>query len=196
MNNTVNGLADFDEEFDAEDLDDDLENESLFIAELDDALREKLTDTPWTSRFATLSEETPWEERVQLYQALRDGKALPDDATFFLIAWAIESLIEERLFAMYDNVYAKRFEQIRRAHGLAEDENWEPGEGPREYQDLYTEMETASHALARAAYQRFGEERMLDLLKQQPEQADRQYEAGHAYLEKMINESMLRKYTE
>jgi hypothetical protein len=163
---------------------------SIFIAELDDALQQRLAGTKWEAMLTKFTDATPWEDRIALYQALRAEHVFPDDATYFLIAWAIEALAMERADDLYETMYAKRFETIRRAHGLDEDEEWEPGTGPKEYEALDAEYADAVNAISRSTYQRFGEHKMADLLEKDPDEANRRYEAGHTYINDVIDESL------
>ncbi|HEX2948113.1 MAG TPA: hypothetical protein VHV83_00845 [Armatimonadota bacterium] len=164
---------------------------SVFMAELDGALRRKLAGTPWVSRIEQLDKPHSWEERVAFYQDLRKENVLPNEATYFLIAWAIEALAQERVDHVYDTVYAKRFESIRKAHGLRDNEEWEPGKGPKEYEALDKEFSQAVDAISRSTYQRFGEHKMADLLEKNPDEANRLYEAGHDYIDNLIDEDIL-----
>lgn len=164
---------------------------SVFMAELDDALQRKYAGTPWEARISRFDEDTPWEERIALYQAFRAEKLLPPEATYFLIAWAIEALAQERGDHLYETMYEKRFEMIRRAHGLREDDEWEPGKGPKEYEALDAEFDKAVDAICRSTYQRFGEHKMVDLLEKDPDEANRIYEAGHDYIDKLIDAEIL-----
>ena len=157
-----------------------------FIDEVDSALRRKLAGTPWEEQATQMMEDTPWDERIAFYQALHDAKALPEAATYFLVSWALESLADERIDELYDTQYESRFTKIKIAHGLAEDDDWEPGEGPAEYEALDQEFTQAAEALMQNTYQHFGEQRILVHLRTDPVKANKQFEQGQKYIDELI----------
>lgn len=177
-----------DEEIFLEDL---FDEEAMFIAELDEMLCHHFAGTKWEAPMTKLSEDTPWEERIALFQELQNEKALPENATYFLIAWAIESYAEEQIDALYESTYAQRFEKIRGAHGLKEDEEWEPGTGPAEYEELDKEFSAAADVIARTAYQHFCEDSILELIENDPDTATAKYEEGQKYINDKIDEDDL-----
>ena len=162
--------------------------QSIFIAELDDTMQEKLTGTKWEARIGMLNEDTPWQERIALYQLLRADEMFPAEACYFLLVWAIESMAQERIDELYNAQYAVRVDKIRQIHGLAENEGWEPGEGPVEFQELETEFSQAVDAILRASYQFVGEHEIADLIENDPDEAQRRYNEGNEFFEKLFYE--------
>ena len=154
-----------------------------FVLDLDDALQAELEGTEWESQVGKLDEDTPLEERVLLYQQIRDAGVLPDDAAFFLIAWTVETIAEERVQALYAAQYAARFERLAKEHGLDEDklEVMDPDELPEDYRALQLEFAQSIDALMAATFQSFGEHKMASLYKMQQEEFDRRYDAGYTY---------------
>ncbi|HEY3379686.1 MAG TPA: hypothetical protein VGL77_19605 [Armatimonadota bacterium] len=184
-------LFDADEFGDAgEFLGDFPDERTIFMAELDDALQRKFAGTKWEARLNVMNEETSWEERIALYQALREEKEIPEEAIYFLIAWAIEAMAEERIDETFQSSYAARLAKIKHAHGMEEDDEWEPGSGPAEYEALHAEFLKAVEAIGRAAYQKFGEHKMVERLESDPEEADRIYEAGYNYINELIDQDL------
>lgn len=169
-------------------LEDLFDEEAMFIAELDEMLCRHFSGTKWEAQITDLSEDTPWEERIALFQELQNEKALPENATYFLIAWAIESYAEEQIDTLYELSYASRFDKIRCAHGLKEDEEWEPGTGPAEYEELDKEFSATADVIARTAYQHFCEDNILDLIENDPDTATAKYEEGQKYINDKIDE--------
>ena len=154
-----------------------------FILDLDDALMDEVEGSEWEDQVGELSEDTPMPERIALYQRLRDAGAIPEDAAFFLIAWAIESVAEGRVDEIYANQFAARFERVMDEEGLDEDliETMGPEELPQSYRELQLELAQAIDALEVATLQSFGEQKMAALYKSDPEEFDRRYDEGYAY---------------
>ena len=184
-------------DFEIDDLTDTLafgeegpDEQSLFIVELDDALQDKLAGTKWEERLSLLSEDTPWEERITLYQALRAEEVFPAEACYFLIVWAIESLAQSHIDELYNAQYAARVDKMRRQHGLSEEDEWGPGEGPAEFQQLEAEFSQAVEAILRATYQHVGEHQIAELIDKDPEEAQRRYEAGNDFIQKLFDEQV------
>jgi len=154
-----------------------------FVLDLDDALMAEVEGTEWEAKVGELSEETPMPERIALYQQLRDAGAVPEDAAFFLITWAIESVAEERVDEIYATQFAARFEHVMEEEGLDEDliETMEPEELPQTYRELQLELAQAIDALEVATLQAFGEHKTAALYKAEPEEFDRRYDEGYAH---------------
>jgi len=154
-----------------------------FVLDLDDALTAELEGTEWEARAEALDEDTPIEDRIRLYQQIRDAGVLPDDAAFFLIAWPVEIIAEERVQDIYQSQYNARFEQLAEEHGLDEDTLavLEDEELPAEYRALQLEFAQVVDALMVAALQSFGEHKMASLYKTNPEEFDTRYDEGYAY---------------
>lgn len=154
-----------------------------FVLDLDDALLDEVSGTEWEDEVGKLSEDTPMPDRIALYQRLRDAGAVPENAAFFLIAWAVESVAEERVDELYANQFATRFERVMDEEGLDEDliEIMEPEELPQSYRELQLELAHAIDALEVATLQAFGEHKMAALYKSDPEEFDRRYDEGYAY---------------
>jgi hypothetical protein len=47
---------------------------------------------PWYGAWMNLSSEAPAEERLSVYQAIRDAGSLPEEAGFYLVAWQIDTM--------------------------------------------------------------------------------------------------------
>ena len=164
-------------------FDEFFEEDDDLMLDLDDALEAELEDTEWEAKIAELDDATPMEQRVRLYQQIRDAGVLPDDAAFFLIAWAVESIAEDRVQELYSSQYAVRFEQLAEEHGLDEDmlAVMEQDELPEDYRSLQLEFAQAVDSLAVATFQAFGEHKMAALYKTDAEEFDRRYDEGYAH---------------
>jgi hypothetical protein len=100
--------------------------------------------------FSVLAEgllKVTWQEHLEVGLAIYDAGRMPLDAGFFWVArFLLESSGpgEERVQALWAREFQDRFEAVRKQHGLAEDEDWPPGQGPAEYEALNAEFEEAT----------------------------------------------------
>ena len=154
-----------------------------FVLDLDDALSAELEGTEWEAGAKALNEEMPPEERVAFYQQVRAAGVLPEEATFFLVTWAVETIAEERVNEVFNQQYAARFERLADEHGLDEDmlAVLETDELPADYRALQLEFAQTVDALVVATFQSFGEHKMASMYKMKPEDFDRRYDEGYAY---------------
>lgn len=169
----------------------DLDNDYDLIADLDDALHDALAGTPWEEDIHQLTPETPMETRVRLYQDIRKADTLTHEATFFLIAWAIETIANERAVELLEARYQPRFDEMERRFNLPEDVLDHLESAPPEYRALHLEFGQAAHSLFIATFQAFGEHKMASLLRQQPEEFDRLYNAGYEFFLGPADESAM-----
>src|SRR5262245_60006851 len=106
---------------------------------IDETLARMLDPLPvkpgWFDAWRRLERDASDLERLKVYRALRDSGVLPDDAGFYLVSWQVDEIANDlaasRLRAIDD-----RLKEIEAAHGLREGEIWEPGEAPREYEEV------------------------------------------------------------
>src|SRR5947209_7217004 len=117
---------------------------------------------PWYEAWLRLGPGSTEEERLAVYRAVRDAGSVPEEAAFYLVSWQIDAITlrhaEEALRG-----YEDRVEAVRRAHGLAEDDYWPPGEGPPDYQEAQRQLHDAWEALYAATLDELGEEEMARL---------------------------------
>lgn len=162
----------------------DLQDEAdAFIEELDEELLLALEDTDWQQRVGELTLDTPLEERVALYQQIRNAGVLPDEATFFLIAWALQEIASERVLELFDAQYAARFARMEEKYHI-DPSAYIAGElpdVPQEYEALNLEFNQAAKSLHVATMQTFGEHKMASLHNSQPETFNERYFAGEAF---------------
>jgi hypothetical protein len=145
------------------------------------AILEGRTEQPgWYEAWRRLTAESTDEERLSVYQAVRDSGLVPKDAGFYLVSWQIgqmaELLAETALREIDD-----RLEAIRTAHGLGEDDYWSPGEVPPEYRDVSEEYERASEDLFIQVLEAHGEHDMATLYRNDNETYEQRDEAGREY---------------
>lgn len=134
----------------------------------------------WHEAWLRLGPKPSEQERLAVYRAVRDAGSLPEEAGFYLVSWQVDVITlaeaEVQLRPLEDRV-----EAIRQAHGLGEDETWELGEGPPEYEEAQRQLHDAWDALYAAKLEEFGEHEMARLFREDREQFDQLSEAGRQF---------------
>jgi hypothetical protein len=134
----------------------------------------------WYEAWMSLGHESTEEERLKVYQSIRNTGSVPDDAGFYLVAWQIDviaGLFAEKAFCETD----KRLEAIERAQGLEEGDFWGPNEAPGEYETLGHEQRAAWDRIYADKLQEFGEHELARELQDDPEEFQRRSESGRRY---------------
>jgi len=138
------------------------------------------TPARWYETWRRLGPDSTDEQRLAVFQAIRDAGALSADAGFHLVAWQIEQILmvaeEEELWEIHEQLDA-----IRQDHGLAEDEDWLADEAPPDYQELNRQYEDAYDDLYRRLLERHGEHVMAQLYFDDQDEFDRRWEAGRRF---------------
>ncbi len=122
------------------------------------------------------------ERFLRVAKAMREAGVLSDDEALYAIAYPIISIAEERV--MISGVHpaldaiSKKIRRVERMHGLAEDEDWPRGEGPREYQELQEEWDRVNDAVIAATFEEYGEPEFAALYRHENERFDQQHEKG------------------
>jgi hypothetical protein len=138
------------------------------------------TSPPWYDAWAALVPDSSDEERLAVYQAVRDAGSVPEAAGFFLVSWQIDAITLDHA-AEALRAYEDQIEAIRRAHGLGEDDYWPPGEGPPDYEQAQRQMHDAWDALYAAQLEAHGEHEMARLFRTNREQFEQLSEAGRQF---------------
>jgi hypothetical protein len=89
----------------------------------------------WHQDWMRLRPQSPDEERLAVYRAIRDSGCLPDEAGFYLVAWQIDAMTRPEAETDLRH-FEERLHAIQRAHGLGEDDAWVVGQTPVEYQTV------------------------------------------------------------
>jgi hypothetical protein len=88
---------------------------------------ETSSTTPgWHDAWTELGPESTEEERLRVYQAVRDSGCLPLDAGFYMVSWQIDAMASQDAEISLCHL-DERMRAIEEAHGLEEDEFWPPG---------------------------------------------------------------------
>lgn len=134
----------------------------------------------WYEAWSNLGPDSTEEDRLAVYQDIRDSGCLPDDAGFFLVSWQIDAVT-----LGYTNEALReqeaRLEAVRRKLGLDEDEGFPPGEGPPEYEEAHRQLHDAWDVLYGAKLAEFGEPEMVRLFREDREEFERCSEAGRQF---------------
>jgi len=118
-----------------------------------DRLARSSPTPPWHDAWSRLGPASTHEERLKACRAIRDSGCLPDDAGWFLVGWAAESLAEEE--------DARRDDPLQTLNDF---------EGVR-----------ASELAFAALLDRLGEGDMASLFRTDPAGHERRREAGRSY---------------
>ena len=134
----------------------------------------------WYEAWMSLGPESTEEERLKVYQSIRNAGTVPDDAGFYLVAWQIDviaSRFAEKAFCETD----ERLAAIERTHGLEEGDVWGPDEAPEEYETLRHKQQVAWDRIYADKLQEFGEHELARRFQDDPAGFQRQSENGRQY---------------
>ncbi len=134
----------------------------------------------WYQDWMHVGPESTEEERLAVYQAIRDSGCLPAEAGFYLVCWQIDAMAsleaETSLRDLDDRMAA-----IEQAYELEHGEPWPPDEAPPEYEELLEQYHAAWERIYLAKLEAFGEQEMADLHRADREEFDKRGEAGRQY---------------
>ena len=135
---------------------------------------------PWYEAWAELGPQAPGEERLAVYQAVRAAGSVPAEAGFFLVAWMLDILTDDRAEEALREV-EDRLEAVRQKYGLEEDASAEEDDAPAEYREAMQQVHDAWDALYLARLEGHGEHDMARLFQEDQEQFDQVFEAGRQF---------------
>jgi hypothetical protein len=146
------------------------------------AIAEALPTPPsWFGDWMRLGPESTGEERLAVYQSIRDSGCLPDEAGFCLVSWCVEGMADLEAETSLRNLH-DRMEAIEQAYESDKGENWPNDQVPEGYDELSRQFEDAWNTIFVRKLEASGEQQMADLCSAAPEQFDRCYEIGLQYL--------------
>ena len=108
--------------------------------------------------------ESTEEERLAVYQAIRDSGCLPPDAGFHLVSWQIDAMASMEAETSLRDL-DDRMKAIEKAYELETGEPWPPDELPPEYEELLEQYHAAWDRIFLAKLEAFGEQEMADLYR-------------------------------
>jgi hypothetical protein len=130
---------------------------------------EASSTTPgWHDAWTELGPESTEEERLRVYQAVRDSGCLPPDAGFYLVCWQIDAMASQdaEISLCHSD---EQMRAIEEAHGLEEDEFWPPGKAPKEYEELRRAYQTTWDGIFTEKLEEFGEHDMARQFRADPD---------------------------
>jgi hypothetical protein len=135
---------------------------------------------PWNDAVSRLAPTSTDEERLAVYQAVRNSGSIPADAGFFLVANQIDDLVshlpQPKLVEFEDQMQA-----IARAHRLEEDDLWEDGEEPEEYLKVHRRYIAAWDQLYLEELLARGENEIAQAFRDERREYDRRLETGRKF---------------
>jgi hypothetical protein len=134
----------------------------------------------WSESWRSLGPESTDQNRLAVYQAVRDAGSLPPEAGFYLVAWQTDLMTAEAAQADLQKL-DEQLEAIREAHGLEELERWPTGQEPDEYREANEQYIAAYDDLYVRMLERHGEHELASLFRQDRAEFDRQQEDGRVF---------------
>lgn len=136
--------------------------------------------TPWYEAWSHLGPISTDTERLAVYRAVRDAGSIPEEAGFFLVAWMLDVLTDERAEESLREV-ERRLEIIRQKYGLEDDASADSDEVPDEYRQAMQQSHDAWDALYAATLEEFGEHDLARVFQEDVAQFDETYETGRQF---------------
>ncbi|MEK6238368.1 MAG: hypothetical protein N2C14_26930 [Planctomycetales bacterium] len=133
----------------------------------------------WHDAWMRLRTKTPEEERLRVYQAVRDSGCLPEDAGFHLVVWQIDAMTSE-IAASELRELEERLAEIDREQGL-EDGRTETGELSEEYEQVLDEYHVAWDPIFIRELAKHRETEAAELYRTDPDEFDRRSKAGREF---------------
>src|SRR4051794_1428924 len=127
---------------------------------------------PWYDRWRGLGPDPSEEDRLAVYQEIRNSQILPEDAGFYLIAWQVDSIASAHAETDLRHL-DERLEAIEAAHPLVDEEAWESGEASAEHELVLEEYHQAWAAIFIAQLEEHGEPAIAELFQSDPEEFER-----------------------
>ncbi|MEK6238513.1 MAG: hypothetical protein N2C14_27660 [Planctomycetales bacterium] len=142
----------------------------------------------WHDAWMRLRTKTPEEERLHVYQAVRDSGCLPDEAGFHLVVWQIDAMSSE-IAASELRELDERMDEIDREQGL-EDGRTETGERSEEYDQVLDKYHVAWDRIFLRELAKHGETHAAELYCADPDEFDCRSKTGQAFFHDATEEEM------
>jgi len=138
------------------------------------------TPPAWYEAWTSLGPQSTKEERLAVYQAIRAAGSVPAEAGFFLVAWILDLLTDDRAEEGLREA-EERLEAIRQKYGLDEDASAEEDDVPAEYREAMQQCHDTWDALYAATLEEFGEHDIARLFRENGEEFNQRYEVGRQF---------------
>ena len=131
------------------------------------------TPPAWFGAWYRLRPESPEEARLAVYQAVRNARAVPEEAGFFLVSWQIDALtLRDAKDSLRE--HQDRLEAICEARG---------GEEDAEYAAAERQLHEAWDALYAKQLEAFGEQEAARLFRDDRVRFEHLSEAGRQFFQ-------------
>lgn len=164
---------------------------SMHTATLDESIQAHLaqildglpTVPSWYDDWMVLGSQSSEEDRLKVYQAVRDSGVLPDEASFFLIAWQVELLAALRAETALHPLDL-RIQACDPESGLRGDPEEQPEVAAPEYNRLMEQYFAARDQIFIETLLQYGEHEISLLFQEDRKAFEDRNEAGRAYFRK------------
>ena len=138
------------------------------------------TPPRWYEAWTRLGSKSTDTERLAVYRAVREAGSVPEEAGFFLVAWMLDVMMDERA---EEGLRAsdERLEAVRQQYGLEEDASVDSADVPEEYREAMQQSHAAWDALFAATLEEHGEHELSRLFREDETAFDEKYEAGRQF---------------
>jgi hypothetical protein len=153
---------------------------STINAKLAEIIAQASTPSPWYESWRSLGPDATDEDRLAVYQAIRDAGSLPPEAGLHLVAWQTDLITAEAAQEELREL-DEQLEAIREAHGLEELERWPAGQEPDDYLEANDQYIAAYDDLYVRMLEQHGEHELASLFRQDRAEFDRRQEEGRAF---------------
>lgn len=138
------------------------------------------TPPSWSEAWGRLKAQATDVERIAVYQAVRNSESVPEEAGFFLVAWMLDLLTDDRAREGLRET-EQRLEELRQKYGLNDNTAADSEDAPAEYLEALEQAHDAWDALYLATLEEHGEKEMARLLREDEAEFDQKYEAGRQF---------------
>ena len=134
----------------------------------------------WYEDWKRLGPKATEDERLAVYQAIRNSGCLPSEAGFYLVSWQIDAMTSLDAHTSLRHLEVRLID-FQLAAGYGEDEFWPSGKAPDEYEDLRLQYLEAWDRMFASKLAVFGEQEMAALFLSDPEEFERRSDIGRQY---------------
>jgi hypothetical protein len=147
------------------------------------------TPPAWYDDWMRFGPESPAEQRLAVYQAIRDSGCLPDEAGFCLVSWCAEGMADREAETSLRNL-VDRMEALEKAYESEKGEPWPDDQVPEEYEELWRRQQAAWDEIFVRTLEAAGEQEMAEFYSAAPERYERCYKIGLYFLKPVQTRTM------
>ncbi len=135
---------------------------------------------PWYDAWTRLGPDSTAEDRLTVYQVIREADSLPDAASFWLVSHLIDDIATRNADSALDG-YEDRMRAIEEEYGLEDGSVWPTGTVPAGYDQIREEYYRTWDRVFVQKLEEFGEHGMARLFREDHERFERLSEEGRQY---------------